>query len=165
MSRIFNSALWIVFVVLTPLTFTGILSQNAIPGDILYPVKKSFENVALTAFAFFPETKANYTIQITENRYDEAQKLILAKSDSQGLDALIAQVQSATQTVNVLKNEEQKQVLQEKLIASIDTYQQKLIQVQEQVAVAPTTNPAPHPLRTTQKILNNNPHNNRINQK
>lgn len=152
MSRILNSALWIIFLVLTPLTFTGVLSQNAIPGDILYPVKKSFENVALTAFAFFPETKANYTIQIAENRYDEAQKLILAKSDSQGLDTLIAQVQSATQTVDVLKNQEQKQVLQEKLIASIDSYQQKLIQVQEQVAVAPTPTP-------TQTLAQNNTQN------
>ena len=134
MIQILNRALWILFLVLTPLTFIGILSQNSIPGDFLYSIKRGYEGTALAFASLAPETKASYTTSLATVRFTEAEKLLLAKSDTQGLATLVEQVQTAQDNVAAVQNSPQKEELEQKLIASIDTYQANLLKVQQQIA-------------------------------
>jgi hypothetical protein len=54
-------------------------SQSSIPGDFLYPVKRSVENVKLL---MYPESKENTVhFQLLNNRIDEAKILINSSSD------------------------------------------------------------------------------------
>ena len=143
--QILNRALWVVFLVLTPLTFIGVLSQNSIPGDFLYSIKRGYEGTALAFASLAPETKASYTTSLATVRFTEAEKLLLAKSDTQGLATLVEQVQTAQDNVAAVQNVEQKEELEQKLIASIDTYQASLLKVQQQIA----TNVASQPITQT----------------
>lgn len=134
MIQILNRALWVLFLVLTPLTFVGILSQNSIPGDFLYSIKRGYEGTALAFASLAPETKASYTTSLATVRFTEAEKLLLAKSDTQGLATLVEQVQKAQDNVAAVQNSPQKEELEQKLIASIDAYQANLLKVQQQIA-------------------------------
>ena len=148
MIQILNRALWVFFLVLTPLTFVGILSQNSIPGDLLYSIKRGYEGTALAFASLAPETKASYTTSLATVRFTEAEKLLLAKSDTQGLATLVEQVQKAQDNVAAVQNSPQKEELEQKLIASIDTYQANLLKVQQQIA----SNVASQPIAQTTPV-------------
>lgn len=130
-----KKALWITFFILTPLTFIALLSQNSIPGDALYMAKRGFEEIGLTAFSIIPETKADYTIELANNRFNEAEKMIITKSEASGLKNFLIQVEKSKNEINSISNPEQKDKLQQKLISSIDSYKHRLEQIQTQVAV------------------------------
>jgi hypothetical protein len=152
MNNILNRGLWIVFTVLTPLTFVGLFSQNSIPGDILYPVKIGIENAGSVIFSFTPESHASYSTSLTTRRFEEAQQLIVAKSDTQGLQTLVTQTEKAQESLTKVQNVEQKKAIEEKLVKSIDTYQEKLTALQKTVDpqyIAPTPTQTPTPTPTT----------------
>ena len=150
--QILNRVLWVVFLVLTPLTFIGILSQNSIPGDFLYSVKRGYEGTALAFASLVPETKASYTTSLATVRFTEAEKLLLTNSDTQGLATLVEQVQTAQDNVAAVQSSPQKEELEQKLIASIDTYQASLLKVQQQIASNVSSQPGTQaaPTQTTQ---------------
>ena len=150
-----NKALWITFFIITPLTFIGLLAQNSIPGDLLYFVKRGFEGVGLTAFSFIPEVKADYTTELANNRFNEAEKMIVTKSDIQGLQALIKQVEKSKTVINNVSNQEQKAKLQQKLISSIDSYQNRLDQVRTEIVVksGQTLSPTPQALQFSDRPI------------
>lgn len=145
MNNILNRGLWIVFTVLTPLTFVGLFSQNSIPGEILYPVKIGIENVGSIAFSFTPEAHASYSTSLTTRRFDEAQQLIVTRSDTQGLKTLVTQTGKAQESVTQVQNVEQKKAIEEKLVKSINTYQEKLTALQKTVDPQYTAPPTPTP--------------------
>lgn len=60
---------------------TTVASQGSVPGDILYPVKETTENVRL-ATAFSDESKAKVHLAIAEEKLNEVEKL-----DSKGKSA------------------------------------------------------------------------------
>jgi hypothetical protein len=144
--QILNRSLWILLLVLTPVTFVGILSQNSIPGELLYSVKRGYEGTALAFASLAPETKASYTTSLATVRFTEAEKLLLVNSDTQGLATLVEQVQTAQDNVAAVQNSPQKEELEQKLIASIDTYQASLLKVQQQIA----SNVSSQPINTAQ---------------
>lgn len=145
MNNILNRGLWIIFTVLTPLTFVGLFSQNSIPGDILYPVKIGIENVGSVAFSFTPESHASYSTSLTTRRFEEAEQLIVARSDTQGLKTLVTQTEKAQESLTQVKNVEQKKEIEEKLVKSIDTYQEKLTALQKTVDPQYIAPPTPTP--------------------
>ena len=148
MNNILNKGLWIVFTVLTPLTFVGLFSQNAIPGNILYPVKIGIENTGEIAFSFTPASHASYSTALTTRRFEEATQLIVTRSDTEGLQTLIAQTEKAQKSLTQVENVEQKKAIEENLVKSIDTYQQKLTTLQKTVDsqyIAPTPTETPIP--------------------
>ncbi len=134
MRKNLSIASWALFIIVTPLTFLGIIAQNTIPGDFLYSIKRTYEGGALLALSVFPSAKADYNTNLASTRYTEAEKLIVKKSDTQGLTALVAQVQQAKQDIANVSDQKQKEELQQKLVTSITQYQQGLNVVAAQVA-------------------------------
>ena len=79
--------IFLVFLVVSVFSFSGTLfaSQETVPGQVLYPLKKSFESFRLIVY---PESrKDDLHFQFLNNRIDEAD--ILLESDGSGTDVLI----------------------------------------------------------------------------
>ncbi len=79
--------IFLVFLVLSVFSFSGTLfaSQETVPGQVLYPLKKSFESFKLIVY---PENqKDDLHFQFLNNRIDEAD--ILLESDGSGADSLM----------------------------------------------------------------------------
>lgn len=124
--KFIDRASWIALFVLTPLVFIVLLSQNAIPGDFLYPVKRGVETTVLAAASINPSTKAAFSTTINDTRFNEAQKLLLAQADTAPLTDLVSQVQSTQVSIANVSDPVQQQALTVKAIAQIDSYQAKL---------------------------------------
>lgn len=115
-----------------PFTLLILLSQNTVPGDLFYPVKRGLEGIILTAASASPATRVAFRTDLTERRFKEAEKLLLAKADTSALDSFILEVQSTQTEIDALSNVLENQQSSEKLIAKIDDYQVKLTQIQAQ---------------------------------
>jgi len=79
--------IFLVFLVLSVFSFSGTLfaSQETVPGQVLYPLKKSFEGFKLIVY---PESrKDDLHFQFLNNRIDEAN--ILLESDGSDVDILV----------------------------------------------------------------------------
>jgi len=79
--------IFLVFLVLSVFSFSGTLfaSQETVPGQVLYPLKKSFESFKLIVY---PENqKDDLHFQFLNNRINEAD--ILLESDGSDTDVLI----------------------------------------------------------------------------
>lgn len=79
--------IFLVFLVLSVFSFSGTLfaSQETVPGQVLYPLKKSFESFRLIVY---PESrKDDLHFQFLNNRIDEAN--ILLESDRSDVDILV----------------------------------------------------------------------------
>ena len=79
--------IFLVFLVLTVFSFSGTLfaSQETVPGQVLYPLKKSFEGFKLIVY---PESqKDDLHFQFLNNRIDEAGRLL--ESDEPDTDILV----------------------------------------------------------------------------
>ena len=79
--------IFLVFLVLSVFSFSGTLfaSQETVPGQVLYPLKKSFEGFKLIVY---PESqKDDLHFQFLNNRIDEAD--ILLKSDDPDSDIFV----------------------------------------------------------------------------
>ena len=64
----------------------AVASEQAVPGDVLFPVKVTVNEGVMTFLAFSPEAKANIEVVKTERRLEELEKLAAAGK----LDATVA---------------------------------------------------------------------------
>ncbi len=114
---------WIILFALAPLTVLIFLSQDSIPGDTFYPVKRGMENVILAAASVNPVTRAAFSTDLTTARFKEAQSLVISKSNASGLATFIDDVQSVQLEVANLKDDTQRTKAEEKLISKLEEYQ------------------------------------------
>lgn len=133
MRRFIDKGLWVILYLMFPITVIGLIAQNSIPGELLYPIKIGMENVGAFVFSLTPEAKASFNSTISQRRFDEAQRLITNKANTSGLNTLLAQTIKTQESVDNIKNAEQKDILQRKLIKDIDDYQTRLTQTQQKV--------------------------------
>lgn len=152
--KFLNLTSWIIFFTLLPITVLIFLSQNSVPGDFFYPIKRSMENVILAAASVNPATKAAFRTDLTEARFKEAQSLVISKSNASGLSTFVDEVRIAQIEVGNLTNNAERQKAEEKLLAKIDQYQSSLVtleaKTQENIIayspqVIPTFTPSPAP--------------------
>lgn len=145
MRKIFNLTSWILLFTLAPFAVLIFLSQNSVPGDLFYPIKRGLEGIVLAAASASPATRVAFRTDLTERRFKEAERLLLAKADTSALDNFILEVQSTQEEVDALSSTLQKSQATEKLIAKIDDYQTKLAQleIQTQGSLTPAVNQPP----------------------
>ena len=121
--KVFNITSWIVLFALLPITVLIFLSQDSIPGDFFYPVKRSMENVILAAASVSPATRAAFRTDLTQARFKEAQSLVISQSNTSGLAMFIDDVRSTQLEVTDLKDDTQRIKAEEKLISKLEEYQ------------------------------------------
>lgn len=136
MKKYLDLTTWILLFALAPLTILVLLSQNSIPGDAFYPVKRGLENIILAAATVSPSTRVAFKTDLTQRRFAEAQQLLVQRGDTAAFTDFVTEVSSTQQDLSVLSNTQDKIKSSEKLIAKIDEYQTQLAQAQAQVQLA-----------------------------
>lgn len=134
---------WIILFALAPLTILILLSQNTVPGDVFYPVKRGMENVVLAAASVNPSTRVAFRTDLTEKRFQEAQQLLAIKADTTAFSSFVSDVSTTQQDLSNFSNAQEEIQASDKLIAKIDQYQNQLTQVENQVLIAQGQTPSP----------------------
>lgn len=149
--KFFDTASWILLFLFAPYTILIFLSQNAGPGDLLYPFKRGLEGMILIASSVSPTTKAFFRSDLAERRFSEAEKLLIAKTDTGGLDTFVYEMYEVQKEVASLSDQTKKTELTQKVIAQIDQYQARLERVEERVQTS-SSRPVADQNKTSQKI-------------
>ncbi len=127
---------WILLFFFAPFTVLILLSQNSIPGDFFYPVKRGLENIILAAASVSPTTKVAFRTGLTQTRFTEAQQLFVSKADTTAFTDFVTEVSSTQKELSTVSNSQDKIQGADKAIAKIEEYQTQLTQLQTQVQVA-----------------------------
>lgn len=113
----------IIVIVLFPPAALAFVSQNAIPGDAIYPVKRKLEDGILLLASVNPRTKALFDVNLSNRRFDESKALLAeGKSADQTLGELVTQTTIAATQINEMKDQKDKVELQQSLQTSVNKY-------------------------------------------
>lgn len=164
MVRIISLILVILMIVLFPPAALAYISQDAIPGDSTYPIKRTLEKGILFLSAITPQTKALFSVSASKTRTREIKKL-LNKGDNayDTLKELIAQNDVALQEIRLVSNAKQQQEYlasladtlkqnNQELTSSYNKLKPKSSSSQTQTSNSNTKTQANQPSRTTQII-------------
>ncbi len=148
MIRIFSILILILFIVLLPPAALAYASQDAIPGDQLYPVKRKLEDIILSLAAVSPTTRTWFALAYSKRRFSETTSLITKKENtaaSQTLKELVDQTSSVASQIQAVNDASQKTQLKEQLKTSIVQYQQGLNAAKTTLDQTQPLNPTPTP--------------------
>lgn len=136
MARLLTILSLILILLLFPPASLALISNNAVPGEATYPIKRGLENVIYAVASIHPASKAWFSAARSERRFEELNILATrGKQIDQSLDELVEQTQVAAEEVAQISSQTQKVQLVEKLSQSIKKYDQGL----EQLSSQPTT--------------------------
>ncbi len=134
-NKIISILTWSSLLLLVPLATLGFMSENSIPGNPLYPMKRAIENIVTSFDGFDKNALALYTVSLVAQRFSETKKLAsensIALNTSQVQD-FISQINSARETINAVTNPQEKQTLRNQLIQQIENYRNQLVILQTQ---------------------------------
>lgn len=133
-------ALGLVAVLFVPAALM-VSTENTVPGDSSYPVKRGIENVVEDLASLTPQTKAFFSVDLTDTRYNEALALMKRNDNaSVSLEELVVQTQTAAGDIASVSDPATKEQLVASLTKQIDEYNQGLAQyAQTPPAALPTT--------------------------
>lgn len=124
MLALLSKALIVLMIVLLLPTGLVFASQNAVPGDMTYPVKRGLENVIVTAASLHPSTRAFFKTDMAGRRYKEAVALIRRGDvgSAQSLQELVLQTESAALDISQISDLSAKEQLADNLSKQIEGY-------------------------------------------
>lgn len=136
-------------IVLFPPAVAAFISQNALPGETLYSVKRQLENGALLLASVHPVSRAWFGVVYSQRRFYESTSLI-ARGDStqarQSLEELVSQTNQAASEIQNIQALALRQNLAQRLSSSINEYNKGLEIVKQQITpTSPTTQSRPSP--------------------
>lgn len=162
---ILGISLFILFLFM-PATVLGYFSENSLPGQPLYPVKRGIEAVVLAVESVSPSAKSSYYQTLAQRRVSETSTLIaqaassgdftnFAQTDGSSLNEIVFSIQQAQQSIQQISDPVQKQQAEQQLTTSIQKYQTQLSQmnytIEKHVISSPT--PTPTPTQTTTQTI------------
>jgi hypothetical protein len=134
MPKIISTLALIIALILFPPTGLILISQNAVKGEALYPVKRTLEGGILYIVALNPYTRAYFAVALANRRYDE---IILLLGNDENADStlqeLVVQAGTAASDINKVSSAYQRSQLIADLSTSIDKYQKGLTDAQDQL--------------------------------
>lgn len=135
MTKLLSIISLILILLLFPPTVLALISNNAVPGDSTYPIKRKLEDGILLGASITPGTKAMFSTNRSNRRFDET-KILIAKGNQEAnksLDELVLQTTIAASQIEEIKDPVQKEQLKQQLTELIQKYNQNLNQIQKQV--------------------------------
>lgn len=152
----------ILALVLFPPAALAVISNNAVPGDATYPIKRSLENIIFAIASLNPNTKAWFSAARSDRRFTEVKTLLAeGKVADQSLQELVTQTQVAAIQINEVSDPLKKQELINNLSDSIQKYNLGLSQASQQINRNPqVASPVPQviqPTSTSQPVTQPNP--------
>ncbi len=149
MIKLLSTIILILVIVLFPPAALAFVSQNAIPGDKIYPIKRGLEDVILKMASVNPNTQAWFSVNVSNRRFDESKALLLQGKDAEmSLNDLVTSTNIAASEINNLDSGKKTQLAAD-LTTSIGQYQTSLVAVQTQLStqvtlkVSPSYSPTP----------------------
>lgn len=154
MVRLLSTITLVLALVLFPPAALALVSNNAVPGDASYPIKRVLEDVIFTVASLNPVSKAWFAAARSDRRFKEFTTLVIqGKKGEETLNELVEQTQIAANQINQVKDDNQKQKLIQQLSESIKKYDQGLQQLspqsqQPQPTLVPVATATPLPQAT-----------------
>lgn len=153
MGELLSKSLVVILIVLLGPTTAVLSSQDAIPGDRTYPVKRGLENVIITFASVNPQSKVFFSQDFSKRRYKETIALVKkGKTATASLSELISQTQNAAIEIERLQDINLKKEYAQNFTRQIDEYKDGLAKVQKtevpQIVLKQPT-PLPQPVVVT----------------
>lgn len=144
MVRLLSIISLILAIVLFPPAALALISNNAVPGDVTYPIKRVLEDGIFAVASIHPTSKAWFAAARSDRRFKEFTTLVAqGKKTSDTLNELVEQTQIAANQIANVSDEGQKQKLVQQLAQSIEKYDQGLQQVSSPTTPLPQATPVP----------------------
>lgn len=144
MTKLLGIISLILALVLFPPAALALVSNNAIPGDATYPVKRGLEDVIYAVASLNPATKAWFAKARSDRRFQEIKILITqGKKASETLSELVEQAQVAASQIEKISDPVEKEKFINQLSNSITKYDQGLAQVLQSPVSPPAFSPVP----------------------
>lgn len=162
MAKLLTILSLILVLLLFPPAALALISNNAVPGDATYPIKRGLEDVIFAIASINPVTKAWFSAARSDRRFQEFNILITqGKQADKTLNELVEQTQTTANQIVQISDRNQKAQLVEKLSESIKKYDKGLEEIGK-VSTAPvfTETPAPtiKPTYTPRPTVTPTPH-------
>lgn len=142
MARLLTIFTLILALLLFPPAALALISNNAVPGDATYPIKRGLEDVIFSIASVHPVTKAWFSAARSDRRFQEFNILVTSGKQSDAtLNELVEQTQSTANQIVQISDQNQKAQLAEKLSESIKKYDKGLAELPPQATVTPTSSP------------------------
>lgn len=138
MLKILTSAVLILSILLFPPATLAFVSQDALPGDSLYPVKRKLEDAVLLFASITPSTKAWFAVAYSGRRYKETASLINKGKNSDAIltvKELVFQTDIAAEEIKKIGNSNQRASLASNLKQTIEGYSKGLEESKKQVGI------------------------------
>ncbi|OGE19249.1 hypothetical protein A2871_00130 [Candidatus Daviesbacteria bacterium RIFCSPHIGHO2_01_FULL_41_23] len=144
------STLALVFaIVLFPPAVLAVVSNNAVPGDLTYPIKRGLEDIIYAAFSVNRITKTWFAGARSDRRYQEVTVLATKGGKiKQTLQDLVEQTQVTADQISQVTDPVEKEKLINQLSDSIAKYDAGLAQIAGQIKQPSATAPQ-QPLPTS----------------
>lgn len=125
----------VLIIVLFPPSVLALISNNAVPGDTTYPIKRKLEDGILLIVSVNPTTRAWFSANRSTRRFDEARILIAQGKQTAGasLEELVSQTVVAAKEIDQISDPVQKEQLKQQLSQSIAQYSLGLNEIQKQI--------------------------------
>lgn len=98
MKKFFNTFLSIFAIIFAIPSFLILISWNSLPGEFLYPLKTSLEDVALAVTIRTPIASA-FSINFTQRRFSEANRLLAKKGSTAGYSLLVTEASESKEII------------------------------------------------------------------
>ncbi|MBI2039793.1 hypothetical protein HYT18_01850 [Candidatus Microgenomates bacterium] len=150
MIRLLTIITIILSIILFPPATLAVISNDAVPGDATYPIKRFLEEGIFAIASITPTTKAWFAAARSDRRFQEVTVLInRGKPVKDSLNELVEQTKSASKQIAEVKGNAQKKQLVDKLSESIEKYDKGLKDASGKKQIAKVSSPSPTPPRST----------------
>ena len=131
MKKYFNTFLTVFAVVFAIPSFLILISWNSLPGEFLYPLKTSLEDVALAVTIRTPIASA-FSINFTQRRFSEANRLLAKKGSTAGYSLLVTEASESKEIILGQADTAKAQELSDKIEEYKKNIEEKKLALQSQ---------------------------------
>lgn len=128
MVKLLSTILLILTVFLGPPATLAVISNDAVPGEPTYLIKRKLEDAIVLAASISPQTKAWFSANRSERRFKEVNKLLAVKSSetTNALAELVSQTNQAANELSGIKETNARERYIDDLTVSIGKYNKSL---------------------------------------
>jgi len=112
--------------ILAPITVGVLVSTNALPGQTVYPLKLSLENMAIFVSQVHEPTEMELRLAVLDRRYQEARLLLEKEGSPRGYEYFAEAAQVTQRAVLGLKDDDLREHYREELAEDLGRYQRRL---------------------------------------
>ncbi len=155
MIRLLSIITLVLTIVLFPPAALALISNNAVEGDVTYPIKRKLEDVIYAVASLNPTSQAWFSAARSDRRFKEINALVgQGKQAGNTLNELVEQTSVAAVQIAQIEDPVQKQQLITSYTQTIEKYNLGLTQLAQtnpapQIALQPSQQPQSAPQFTT----------------